>query len=311
MKPKSVLLVNSRSRAATQSFETAKATLLKENLNLAETKAFRTPRDLFREIRNQVDQETPLIIVGGGDGTLGTAASIIARSKSVMGVLPLGTGNAFARDLGIPTLPEACAAILENRVVQVDMGMVENRTFLNVATCGLSTLIARGLDSEAKKLLGKAAYAASILRALTRVKPFHVELELPSGTYEFDSLQVVIGNGRFHAGPFPITPDASITAGWLSIYALATTQKSHFLRMALRLPSGKHVELDDVRSYQATSGRLVTTPTRQMTIDGEIGMQTPVEFKSMPRSLSVVVSSSFVVDDDTAELKQGSSVVPR
>lgn len=235
-----------------------------------------------------------LVVVGGGDGTLSAVARHFVGSKSVLGVLPLGTGNQFARDLGIRVdVAEACRVITEGTVSCVDVGVVGSDYFLNVATVGLATRIAEGLTDEAKRRFGWFVYAAALVRAIYRVRPFDVTLTTDEGTHTFQTLQVVVGNGRFHAGPFPLAPDARITDGKLVVYVLHTVSRFGLLRYALNLPGGHHVNLAEVPTFRTTSGRIETDPSRRVVVDGQIEFRTPVDFGVMPRALKVMTPQEF------------------
>ena len=291
---RAALLVNTKSRRGAEWFDQVHQALVDGGIDLVESRAIRHPKNMSDAVSAQIRAGVPLVIVGGGDGTFSSIARLFARKVTILGVLPLGTGNAFARDLGIAAnVNDACDAILNGKVAKVDMGLVGDRDFVNVATIGLSTKIALGLQDDKKKKLGRAVYALSLLKALATVQPFHVKLDLPSGSHEFDCMQLVIGNGHFHAGPFPVAPDASITGGWLSIYALATRHKSAFLKMALHMRGGKHVDLDEVKAFRVKSGTLTANPPQRITVDGEICMATPVKFGIVPAALKVMTPLEF------------------
>ncbi len=235
-----------------------------------------------------------LVVVGGGDGTLSSIAGAFVGTQSVLGVLPLGTGNEFARDLTIPSdVSGACDVIVSGQVTAVDLGIVNGSYFINVATVGLTTLIAQELTSEAKKRFGKFVYLFAVVRALARSRAFQVTLKTEEDTQTFQTLQVVIGNGRFHAGPFPLAPDASITDGKLVVYALAGTSRWDLLRYALNLPGGHHVELPNVPAVTTSGGRLETLPLQRVTVDGEICQRTPLVFGVAPRALNVKTPIGF------------------
>lgn len=288
-----MIVANAKSRRGARLLEEATTALRSHGLEIETATLFSNPRTLAQSVARYVSENCPYIIVGGGDGTVGAVARLFADRESVLGVLPLGTGNAFARDLDIPTsVAGACAVLARGQVVDVDMGLIGDRAFVNVATVGLSTLIALNLDSDAKRYLGRLAYLAALVRALALVRPFRVLLQLDGVQHEFESLQVVIGNGRFHAGPFPVSPEASLTGGRLAVYALASRCKADLLRMALRLRGGRHVEMDRVRSFAAQSGQIATRPVRKVTVDGEVCLQTPVRFAIRPGALRVVTGSS-------------------
>jgi len=288
-----VLVANAKSRAGARLLEEATAVLRGYGLEIEGATLFPNPQTLARSVAKYMSENRPYVIVGGGDGTVGAVARLFADRESVLGVLPFGTGNAFARDLGIPiSIAGACEVLARGQVAKVDLGLIEDRAFVNVATVGLSTLIALNLDSGAKRYLGRLAYLAALVRALALVRPFRVDLELDGVLHEFDSMQVVVGNGRFHAGPFPVLPEASLTGGWLAVYALASRRKSDLLRMAMHLRGGRHVEMDQVRSYAAQSGHISTRPVRRVTVDGEVCLRTPIRFAIRPGALRVAAATS-------------------
>jgi diacylglycerol kinase family enzyme len=179
----------------------------------------------------------------------------------------------------------------------VDVGEVGDRQFLNLATVGLTSLIARQLNVKMKRRFGVLSYAIALFVALRKERPFRARIETESGVEEYDTLQVVIGNGRFHGGPFPLAPDAGIDTGRLVVYSLATRSKGAFLRLALALPTGRHVDLPDVKWQTCRGGRLSTTPSMKVDVDGELCMNTPVEFRELPGALRVIAPLDFTRTD--------------
>lgn len=291
---RAVLIVNTKSRRGKEWFDQAQTELKAQSVTVDKAHSFRKIEEVIAEVKASVSRKVPLVIAGGGDGTFSAIASFFVGSESALGVLPLGTGNAFARDLGIKAdIQSACKIIAEGKLSMVDMGLVGERDFLNVATLGVTTRIARELTDENKKRFGRFVYALAIVRALQKSSPFTVTIETENGTTEFETLQVVIGNGRFHAGPFPIAPDASITAGKLSLYGLKSGSKWQFLRYAMHLPFGQHVKMDNVHFEHTKGGTLKSRPSRQITIDGEVCATTPVKFGVKARCLGVVTPQDF------------------
>ena len=294
MSEKAVLIVNTKSRRGRECFAQAQAELQAKGMEITQALACREPKQVPVAARSAVKRGEPLVVVGGGDGTLSNIVGAFVGTQSVLGVLPLGTGNEFARDLTIPTdVSGACDVIVSGQVTAVDLGIVNGNYFINVATVGLTTLIAQELTSEAKKRFGKFVYVFAIVRALARSRAFQVTLKTEEDTQTFQTLQVVIGNGRFHAGPFPLAPDASITDGKLVVYALAGTSRWDLLRYALNLPGGHHVELPNVPAVTTSGGRLETLPLQRVTVDGEICQRTPLVFGVAPRALNVKTPIGF------------------
>lgn len=291
---RAVLLINTKSRRGQEWFDQAKDRLTDLGIQLETATAFQSVEKLRAEAQSAVKRKVPLVIAGGGDGTFSAIARYFVNSESVLGVLPLGTGNAFARDLGIPAqVDQACDIVVNGKNAGVDLGYAGNDYFLNVATIGLTTKIAQTLTVPMKRKWGRFVYAIAISRSLRKVLPFQVRIETEHGVDEFETLQLVLGNGRYHAGPFPLSPNASITEGKLTMYALATANKLAFLRLALRLPTGNHVNLPEVRCQETVGGKIITVPPMPVTIDGEVCWQTPLPFSIAPDALRVRAPLSF------------------
>jgi diacylglycerol kinase (ATP) len=284
------LIVNGKSRRGREWFPLVEAALKDQGIQLTVSKLLQDPKQVFPEVKKVIEQGTELVCVGGGDGTMSGVSKHFIGSESVMGMLPLGTGNSFARDLGIPVdVDQACDVILNGRVEEVDVSEVNGQTFVNVSTVGLTTLVAENLDDRAKKIFGRAVYLVAMFKAVAKMRRFNARIELPDKVLEFRSMQIVVGNGRFHAGPFPITPDASIESGFLSGYSVNTSARGVLLRYALRLWRGKHVEMPEVVPFQAPSLKLETVPIKRIVVDGEIKLKTPADYRVLPRSLKVMV----------------------
>src|SRR5258708_16970807 len=143
-----------------------------------------------------------------------SAVGRLAKSKTVMGVLPLGTGNSFALSLGITSLEVAVEAIAAGRNVGVDLGRVNGTYFANFATIGLSSTIARATPNRLKKMLGAAAYVLAGLLPGLRSRTFRCKVRADKATLAFNTFQVIVANGRYF-GHTPLTPEASLTSGHL------------------------------------------------------------------------------------------------
>ena len=291
---RAVLIVNTKSRRGQEWFEQTKTTLQKDGVELVSSFAVKKADRVPHLVKNAIAEKVPLVIVGGGDGTLSAVVRYFVGSESVMGVMPLGTGNSFARDLGIvANVESACRVITEGKVAAVDLGVAGDDYFLNVATIGLTTLIAHALTDEEKKRLGRFAYFAALLKALRQMKRFQATITTPEGSQTIQTVQVVIGNGRFHAGPFPLAPDANITDGKLVVYALTGTTRWEFLQYVLRLPGGNHVGLPSVPTFNTTGGTIETPIPQKVIVDGEEVFRTPLKFGIAPEALRVMVPQEF------------------
>jgi YegS/Rv2252/BmrU family lipid kinase len=292
----SVLLVNTHSRQGRDQFSSAVATFRELETNLTRAVACARFERLLLEARRAVEARVPVLFVGGGDGTVGAVANLTIGTETALAVIPLGTGNAVARDLGIPfETAAACQALVQGKRVRIDAGQVNGRLFLNVATVGLTTSIVRSLTEPLKRRFGRAAYVYAVLRSLRHIRPFQVELRSENGTSRFDSIQVVIGNGRYHAGPFPVAPCAGIASGHLEFYALRPCSRASLLRFAFSLPLGEQVDLEEVHAESVLEGELKVKPAMKAVIDGELGPVPPLRFSVRPRELEVIVPRDFEI----------------
>lgn len=234
--------------------------------------------------------KTPAVIIGGGDGTFGSLAPFFAHSDVTIGVLPLGTGNAFAYDLDIPQDPAAaCRVIGQGHVGLIDLGRVGDRFFVNHVAAGASTLVSRSLSAGSKRWLGKLAYLLAAMQAFPRMRSFEVKLIMADEEVQTRCLQIAAGNGRHHAGPFLLSPDASRTNGHLLVYWLASNRRRRLLQLIRGLRSGQHIEMPDVEWREVEHVRIETSRPIGVSIDGELGFRTPIELSIDRQALRVFV----------------------
>ncbi|PKH41468.1 lipid kinase, YegS/Rv2252/BmrU family [Nocardioides alpinus] len=239
-----------------------------------------------------MDEEPDLLVVGGGDGTIGCAAGLVAHTGTALGVLPLGTANDFARTLEIPSdLTAAVDTLLSGTVVDVDLGRVDGRAYLNVASLGLSVAVTRRLTPGLKRRLGRFAYPAATLAAYRGHRPFAARLELEDGTVlELrDLMQVAVGNGRHYGGGLTVSPNASIDDHLLDVYAAEHGRLRDHLSVARLLRSGHLVEHERVHHVTARRLQLVTDEPLEINLDGEVAATTPATFEVDRNALHVVV----------------------
>ena len=206
-----------------------------------------------------------LVVVGGGDGTVSYAAGRVAGTNVVLGVLPLGTANDFARTLEIPNnLAEACATVAEGKVVDIDLGRANGEPFLNVASVGLSVSVTEALSPRLKRYIGPLAYSIATLTAYARHKAFRARLEFPDGDHEpmelDDLLQVAVGNGRHYGGGNTVSPTAGIDDHTLDIYAILAGPVREHVSIARLLKDGSFIKHDRVYHLTTRRVRLVTEP---------------------------------------------------
>lgn len=259
------------------------------------------PESFPRFVRAAIDSGAQTLIVGGGDGTLSCAANEIIRSgfNVALAPLPMGTGNDFARALGIPRkLDQACEVIAAGRRRYVDVGQVNGRYFLNAASIGLTTAIAQALTPSVKRKLGPFAYAVTAARCGFKQQPFLVKLRRPDEpALELAVVQLVVGNGPFHGGGRRVSPEATLTDSKLDVYAILSGARSdrfalpralQLVRIGARLGKGRHVRENDVLQLRTSAVDVEAIPTQIANIDGELVQDEKLRFRVAPCALAVI-----------------------
>ena len=233
------------------------------------------------------------IIVGGGDGSMMIAANVLAHRDTILGVLPLGTGNSFAQTLGIGTdVDTALDIIASAHVAAVDLGVVNKRYFVNFATVGLSAEIAAKTPHALKPLIGPLAYAVGGIVPFLYAKAFKARIRWDGGKLKLETQQMVIASGRFF-GRTPVLPDATIVDGKLAFFTTDGTSHFDIARMYVAFGLGLQTRLPDAHFFSAPKIRIHTNRKVSISVDGDPAGTTPATFRIAKRALRVFVPLSF------------------
>jgi diacylglycerol kinase family enzyme len=248
-----------------------------------------------------LEQGVESMVVGGGDGTLSQIAGLLVKAEIPLGVLPLGTFNHFARDLGIPLpLEEALGVALTGRVERCDVGEVNGRVFLNNSSLGLYPLIVRLRAQHPVRGPAKWAVAAwATLREIRHGREIAVLVNSDAGVVVRRTPIVFIGNNEYRAEGLDLGTRASLHDGILSIYIVKSGGKRHLLRLAWRMLT-RRVEDQELEVLLVEEATLETGATRlQLAIDGDVEqLTTPLRYRIRPAALRVRVPPASVPSDD-------------
>jgi YegS/Rv2252/BmrU family lipid kinase len=293
---RAALIVNTRSRSGERTFFEALDRLEELGVTLGATYAVRDPVRLPETVREVLGEGSgyDLLILGGGDGSVSSVVDYLAHHDTVLGLLPLGTANDFARTLGIPAdIEGACRTIAGGKVVDVDLGLVGDNYYVNVASVGLGVAATRTLSPWIKKRAGALAYPVATIKAFFRHEPFSARLTFPDDdheTVEHDRLlQVAVGNGRFYGGGMVVAPGSGIDDGSLDVYAIELGRHRDLVGIARYLKSGEFVRSEGVSHYRTARVLLETVPTLPLNVDGELVAKTPQLFSVAHNALKVLV----------------------
>lgn len=301
-----LLVVNTRSRSGREAFDYARRTLAERGVPLLQCHALSRAERLAGVLDEALAKGARRVLVGGGDGTVSLAASRLLGRDVTLGVVPLGTGNDFARSLGIPGSVEAAVDVIARGfTARVDVGLVNGRPFLNAASVGLTTAIARRLTKRLKQRAGKLAYPVAAAAELWELQPFRVRMKADNEAVELMALQLVVGNGRYHGAGNVVAPDATLDDRRLHVYAIQAPSAdsghegsglghlqdiSTLARLALKLRRGEHVEHPHVTCLRTSRLFVETEPVQEVNADGELAGHTPILFEVVPAALRVYAS---------------------
>ena len=244
--------------------------------------------------RRALTRNPRFIVAAGGDGTVSAVASCVRGKNIPMAVLPAGTLNHFARDLGIPAdAKEAIAAIAKGQPVGVDLGEVNDRPFINNASLGIYPDIVRDRVRQQRRL-GRGKYWAMLWATLAVMKrsPFlSLTMEIDGKPVHCRSPFVFIGNNDYVMEGFSIGTRSSLRDGKLSIYTTQRRTRGGLVRLAFRALLGRLSQAKDFAVNSAASVR-IDSKRRWMLVatDGEVtAMETPLNFRVLPGALSVIL----------------------
>lgn len=235
------------------------------------------------------------LVAAGGDGTLFEVLNGLythpKSSRIPLGVLPVGTGNAFARELktATNTWVDAIDILQKQTTRRIDVGRVESADqsfyFLNVIHMGFS--VGAGLVAQKLKFLGNTAYTLATLWQVLKLKSYLLEMEIDGRTICSDSVFTTISNTRYTGTHFLIAPEAIIDDGKLDVINLQKLKRFRLLKLFPTIYDGRHIEYEEVSNLKATRIKLLSPKGMLLGPDGEFCGHTPAEISCLHRDLTV------------------------
>lgn len=284
-----VLVVNAHSRKGQALFREAEQKLRDAGVQLIASHAVRDPKQLVPTMKDAVRSGAPMVIVGGGDGSLSCTVDEVVDRDCVFALLPLGTANSFARTLGIPLdLDGAIQVIANGRRRRIDLGMIDGDYFANCAAMGLSPMIGEGVPHKLKRYLGRVGYLLWAIYCLARFRPFKLTIDDGKEQRTIWATEVRIANGSFHGG-VELVEQAGVDSG--EIVVQAVTGRSSFrliwdwFAKYWKLPARDAV----TEEFHARRISIDARPRQRISIDGEVLAKTPVVAQVAERAIEVVV----------------------
>jgi YegS/Rv2252/BmrU family lipid kinase len=226
----------------------------------------------------------------GGDGLIGAVADVLREAGGVLGVLPGGRGNDFARVLGIPLeARDACQVLRDGEVRELDLGAVDSKTYIGIASCGFDS-VANRIANETRLVRGNLVYAYGALRALAGWKPVRFEVTVDGGEpHVLTGYTVAAANSKAYGGGMYMAPDASLQDGLLDVILVGHVPKGRFLRLLPTVFKGQHVRQPNVRVLRGREVMISADRPFTMYADGDPIADLPVTVRALPAAVRVLV----------------------
>jgi len=250
--------------------------------------------DSLREhIEKAVADGCDLIVAAGGDGTVSGVADALTGADVAMGIVPLGTANVLAGELGVPMELEAACRLLAgpHRVTRIDMMEVGGRHYATQVGVGLDALMIRDTAGASKRRFGRAAYLWTAAVRLIGVQPSGFTLTVDGVTERRHASQVLVANsGTLGLRPFRWGPDIRPDDGTLDVCIIRVKTLLDFAALGWHVVTGRHDRSPHARYRTARTAVTITTKKPMpVQADGEIIGETPVTVRLVPAAVRVAV----------------------
>jgi len=239
-----------------------------------------------------------LLIAAGGDGTVATVANVAAKRDCPLAILPAGTANAVARDLGVPFEPGAAARLIfgPHDMWPIDIGRCNDRPFLHMGGAGLDSKIFLATDSGRKKKFGWMAYFGPAFReAFAPPSKFTLTTELGSFTAVSPLVLVALG-GSIIWPQLKIAPDIARDDGFFDVFVCTATAPRRVIRTFSRFAAQRLEGSEDVVRIRCRELELRSSPPVPVEVDGDVVTSVPARFTIDPARLRVIVPNKAVAE---------------
>ena len=282
---KTLVILNPAARGEKAGRLSARIRALSPVIEVRETSA---PGDACRFATEAVMEGASTVVAAGGDGTLNEVVNGLAGSDARLGILPLGTMNVFASEIGIPVgnIEKAWAIIEQGNTLSLDLPEAGGKYFLQLAGAGLDAEVVRQTSSDAKRALGPLSYLLTLAQ-VAAVKPPRVTAVTVDGA-EREGSFLLIGNRRLYGGPFPLFKHARLDDGLLDVVVFQNQSHWDVVRYFQAIAFGTHPNLPDVEYLQTPSLTVTSEGDVPVELDGEVAGVLPCEFRISTRKLRVL-----------------------
>lgn len=230
----------------------------------------------------------------GGDGTLNEVLNGMINSSCSLAVIPSGSGNDFIKSIYKYTKKEKIEDILIKMIngeeKHIDLGIVNNRYFLNIASVGFDAEVVYN-SIKLKKvpfISGKLAYILGIIITVFKYNSLKLNIEIDDKRHTIESLLVAVANGRYYGGGINVAPEAQLDDGLFNICAIDKVSKLKILALFPKVIKGTHSEIKEVSFYSGKNIKIESNKDISFNIDGEITRGKKADFKIINNGIKIV-----------------------
>ena len=259
-----------------------------ENVHF-EVRESQSSQHLTELARGASEEKPDLIVSAGGDGTHHYVINGLLRSEIPLGLLPMGTGNDFAKGMGMPMdLHAAAATLLSGHVREIDLAQVGAALYSCIAGVGFDSVVTRHANEHARWLGGSLAYTWSLLRCMREYRPQQLEIIADGKSFSEEVLFAVVGNNASYGGGIRLAPRAKLDDGILDICIVPYLSRLELLRWVPRAYRGEHLNHPRIKYLQARQITLRAASRMELFGDGEFLQELPVTIEVVPHALRVI-----------------------
>lgn len=246
------------------------------------------PKDAIQAAKRAAKTFDILVAIGG-DGTVNEVVNGMAGSDAILGTLPAGTGNDYARALGFPQdLEEACSLFFQGEIKDLDLGVVLNHYFVNCVGVGFDGTVAYYANRGSKYLKGFWVYILAILKSLVTYKAVEMEIQLDGRSISLSPTLIAVGIGQSYGGGMNILPNAITDDGLFDICVIQETGRLKTLFTFPRVINGRHLPMREVEVYRSQEVKLTMSSPVKLHIEGEVFSAKDLHFTMIPKGIKVL-----------------------
>lgn len=237
-----------------------------------------------------IDKDYNYVLVAGGDGTVDSVVNAMMNRgiDLPIGILPVGTANDFGKFIGIPSdVIKACNQILESEPKAVDIGKINDKYFINVASSGLFTDVSQKTDLNLKNTIGKLAYYLKGIEEIPNFRRLKVHLKSKEVDFDGEMYLILVFNGQT-AGNFKLATRADVNDGYLDVIMIKAVPIIEILPLFIKILKGEHLDSDKVIYFKTDDILIESEEDIVVDIDGEKGPDFPLRIRCIKGGIKVL-----------------------